>query len=193
MPYDWEPLMKEWNDLLLASPSALIDDETRRAGWLGFPGATEEQIVALEQRLGRGLPPSYREFLAYTNGWRTTGAFIDRIWGTEDVDWFRARNQEWIDAWTEGSSYYGEVTVSDAEYFVYGPEQDPVHMRNEYLKTALEVSEEGDEAILLLNPQITFDDEWEAWFFSNWSPGADRYRSFWDLMVAQYESAKRLR
>lgn len=43
-------------------------------------------------------------------------------------------------------------------------------------------------AILLLNPQvITSEGEWEAWFFSNWGPGADRYPSFWELMQEQYD------
>jgi HEAT repeat protein len=52
----------------------------------------------------------------------------------------------------------------------------------------LEVSDVGDSAIILLNPQVvTPEGEWEAWFFANWIPGAYRYRSFWELMQGQYE------
>jgi hypothetical protein len=28
--------------------------------------------------------------------------------------------------------------------------------------------------------------EWEAWYFAPWMPGANRYRSFWDLMDEGY-------
>ncbi|RJL33649.1 SMI1/KNR4 family protein [Bailinhaonella thermotolerans] len=38
--------------------------------WMGAPGASEEEIAALERRLGVSLPPSYRQFLAVSDGWR---------------------------------------------------------------------------------------------------------------------------
>ena len=72
---------------------------------------------------------------------------------------------------------------------VYGDHQDPARFRQEYLETALEISAEGDSAIYLLNPKVTSPEgEWEAWFFANWLPGASRYRSFWEMMVAEHES-----
>jgi hypothetical protein len=155
------------------------------SGWLGFTGASEKQLEQAEARLGVRLPPSYRSFLATTNGWRTTGTFIDRLWSAEEIDWFTVRNQDWIDAYTE----YGYSVVSDQEYFVYGRGQDSALFRTEYLKSALEISDVGDSAILLLNPQVVSPQgEWEAWFFANWLPGAARYRSFWDLMQAEYLS-----
>lgn len=189
MSYDWGSLLNQLNAALIASTESRIGESERAAAWLGFPGASEEQIVALERRLGTALPGSYREFLAFTNGWRTTGPFIDRIWGTEDVEWFSVRNQEWIDAY----QVPGEEPTPDDRYFVYGEGQDAaVTLRPQYLQTALEVSDVGDSAILLLNPQILFDGEWEAFFFANWHAGAVRYRSFWDLMVAEYESVRSL-
>ncbi len=50
------------------------DEKARRAGWLGFPPASEERIQALEERLGHRLPPSYRTFLTVSDGWRHAGA-----------------------------------------------------------------------------------------------------------------------
>lgn len=41
----------------------------RRIGLAGNPGAPENAIVVAELRLGRRLPPSYREFLAFSDGW----------------------------------------------------------------------------------------------------------------------------
>ena len=79
-------------------------------------------------------------------------------------------------------------SVPDARYFVYGVEQDPVLARWEYLEDALEISPVGDSAIYLLNPRVIFEDgEWEAWFFANWLPGANRYRSFWEMMLTEHE------
>jgi hypothetical protein len=44
--------------------------EPRRAiGLSGNPSAPESAIVITELRLGRKLPPSYREFLAFSDGW----------------------------------------------------------------------------------------------------------------------------
>ncbi len=58
----------------------------------------------------------------------------------------------------------------------------------------LEISDVGDSAIYLLNPQIvTADGEWQAWFFSNWNPGAVRHRSFQELMVAERNAFRYLR
>jgi SMI1/KNR4 family protein SUKH-1 len=41
----------------------------RRIGLAGNPGAPESAIVVAELRLGRKLPPSYRQFLAFSDGW----------------------------------------------------------------------------------------------------------------------------
>jgi cell wall assembly regulator SMI1 len=188
---DWDSFLRQWSRQIIDTGkyNHSLPPDVIASGWLGFPGATEEQLQEAESRLGVQLPPSYRQFLATTNGWRMTGTFIYRLWSTEEVDWFRTRNQDWIDAYTEA----GADPVPDSQYFVYGPEQDPIWMRPEYLPTMLEVSDTGQEAIYLLNPNIvTPEGEWEAWFFGNWLPGADRYRSFWDMMQAEYATFRRL-
>ncbi len=180
MQYDWRPFLEQYSrDLIAYKHPYGADqwpDEVIVSGWAGYAGATEDQIVALEARIGALLPPSYRQFLAVTNGWRDTGAFIYKLWSAEEVDWFRVRNKEWIDIWNSSG---------DDEF-------DPDHLRQQ-MKTALEISDTGDSAIMLLNPQvITPEGEWEAWFFSNWGAGADRYPSFWDLMHAQYKHVTRM-
>ncbi len=109
------------------------------------------------------------------------------------MDWFRARNQDWIDAWT--STMFSPIAaVPDEEYCVYGDKQDSTVIRMKYLETALEIGDVGDSAIYLLNPRvITPGGEWEAWSVANWLPGAARYRSSWDMMVAEYEAFLTLR
>ena len=77
---------------------------------------------------------------------------------------------------------------------MYGDAQDCSQLRVEYLATALAISTKRNSAIYVLNPQvITNDGEWEAWFFGDWLPGADRYRSFQDMMEAEYETFLELR
>jgi hypothetical protein len=193
-PFDWRPFLAACSAELLADPqvAASLPASVREAGWLGFDGASEAEIEAAEERLGTRLPPSYRAFLAASNGWRNVGGFIDRLWSSVDVDWFRARNRDWIDAYA-GPMGEGD-DLPDAAYFVYGPAQDPVRFRPRYLRTALEISDTGDSAILLLNPEVvTADGEWEAWFFANWLPGANRYRSFRELMEAERRNLAGLR
>ena len=121
-----------------------------------------------------------------SNGWRNSGGFIYRIWSTNEIAWFRERNQQWIDAYS--APHNNLPTIPDRDYYVYGKDQDPVTLRVEYLQTALEISDVGDSAIYLLNPQVvTEEGEWEAWFFANWLPGAARYRSFQEMMEAEYQ------
>jgi hypothetical protein len=71
---------------------------------LGFPGAAEAELLVAKARLGCPLPPSYREFLKCTNGLRQPLEFVpvrgDDFWSVQEIDWFRVRNQEWINAWT---------------------------------------------------------------------------------------------
>jgi len=187
---DWRPFLETWSrELIEAGAASDLPTEVVDSGWLGFPGATDEQLSLAEGRLGTELPPSYREFLAVSNGWRLTGNFIWRMWSTEEIDWFRVRNAEWVDAYVDPVSGLGELSLTDEEYLVYGEMQDSVRFRVEYLESALEVSDIGDSAIFLLNPKVvTPDGEWEAWFFGNWLPGANRYRSFAALMEAEYQS-----
>jgi hypothetical protein len=180
---------------VLAAPdlAAELPPEGIASGWLGYPGASETAITAAEARLGARLPPSYRAFLTVSNGWPRLTHFIDRLWSTDEIEWFRVRNQQWIDAYADPEGYGGPPR-SEAAHLVYGAAQDPASFRTTYLQDCLEISDEGDSAILLLNPQVvTPQGEWEAWFFANWLPGARRYRSFRELMQGEYAGFLELR
>ncbi len=176
MEFNWLEFLKQFSKELLADGKirATLAPEVIASQWLGFNGALDEDIHQLESRLKTILPPSYRQFLKITNGWRNSGAFIYRLWSTRQA----------YNLWP----FKAVPSVPDAVYFVYDEKQDSAVFRTEYLKTALEISEPGDAAIYLLNPEvITPDGEWEAWFFANWLPGARRYRSFLELMQAERE------
>src|SRR5690606_3968544 len=50
------------------------------------------------------------------------------------------------------------------------------------LASTLQLSDKGDAAILLLQPErVGPDGEWEAWFMASWIPGAYRFPSFWEM------------
>ncbi|HEY9834280.1 MAG TPA: SMI1/KNR4 family protein [Stenomitos sp.] len=207
--FNWESFLRQWSRELLESITDNLEklpSEVIESKWLGYPGATEKQIARAEARLGMALPPSYREFLKVTNGWRQTTPFIYRLWSTEDIEWFSVRHQDWINAFVErygnsslnldlsGNGRLVTPSIPDADYLIYGDEQDCSKLRVEYLHKVLEISDIGESTVYLLNPQVmTEDGEWEAWFFGDWLPGADRYRSFQDMMLAEYENFLELR
>src|SRR4051812_30361669 len=187
--FDWRGLLAQWSRALLGVPelAAGLPPDAVASGWLGLPGATAAQLAAIEARLGTTLPPSYRAFLGVSNGWRKLGYFIERVWSADEIEWFRVRHQDWIDAYQDPESY-GGPPLTEGAHQVYGDAQDPAYFRAEYLQDTLEISDVGDSAILLLNPAVvTPEGEWEAWFFANWLPGARRYRSFRELMQAEYQ------
>ncbi|MEM9903726.1 MAG: SMI1/KNR4 family protein [Cyanobacteria bacterium P01_D01_bin.44] len=209
--FDWESFLRQWSRDFIDSDTEVaqqLPDEVRKSGWLGYPGATEADISRTEARLGVRLPPSYRAFIKVTNGWRQTTPFIYEIWSIKEIEWFAARHSNWINQFKE-LPLASERTVlsqngfdrpppypivSDQDYFVYGDRQDPSKIRIDYLETALEISNRGESAVYLLNPEVISEDgEWEAWFFGDWLPGADRYRSFQDMMQAEYQNFLELR
>ncbi|MEM9003314.1 MAG: SMI1/KNR4 family protein [Cyanobacteria bacterium P01_F01_bin.86] len=209
--FDWERFLRQWSEDLISTVTkshGQLPPEVHQSGWWGYPGATEAQIQAAEVRLGITLPPSYREFFKVTNGWRQTTPFINHICSLEEIEWFADTYPEWVNAFSSPhdanvlnfsdheTSQNGAIafSVSNEEYFIYGAEQDCSKFRLEYLPTALAISEKGDDVIYLLNPQVINDQgEWEAWFLGDWLPGADRYRSFSEMMQAEYANFLELR
>lgn len=187
----WRHFLDDWSHEtlgILARTSAFymtpMGREVLKRGTLAEPAASPGAIAALEARLGRPLPPSYKAFLQASAGWSQVGMDAEdgRLWPPERVRWFREQEPEWLAVWTKG--FYPDP--DDAHYFVYGEHQDPAQMRSRYLFSALAISAGIDSAIYLLNPRVTTPrGEWEAWFFGSKLPGAYRYRSFQALMMAE--------
>ncbi|NEQ99798.1 MAG: SMI1/KNR4 family protein [Cyanothece sp. SIO2G6] len=157
-----------------------LEQEIIDSGWLGLEGALEREIVATEELLEINLPPSYRNFLRVTNGWNTENPELIHLYSVQEVCWFRDQHQDWIDIWVNSEAILDRIP--DAEYFVYGKDQEPSQIREDYLQTALKISTVYDGDVVLLNPQIIVDGEWEAWIFSNSSCGAHRYESFSNML-----------
>ena len=179
-------LLSEISQLQIAGDRLAISEVKIASGWLGEPGATEAEIASAEQRLGVRLPPSYRAFLADTNGFDHLGPFIYRLYNASEIDWFRVRNQDWIEAYQSGDDISPEEHLANPD--------DCVRFRAAYLSSCLQISEEGDSAVVLLNPEVVnHEGEWETWFFANWRPGAERFPSFRAYVESELESIKDLR
>lgn len=185
--FDWKSRIREWSpkriELLVEEEQCERWQKFLESGWLGSTGATEEQIVAAEARLGVTFPPSYRQFLTISNGLHSpsNNGFDFEFYPTEEVDWYVLTAPELVDKIIE---IFLEP-VTDEEYLVYSSEiLYDLKFRSEYLQTALQISCEDNGIVFLLNPQIILQSgEWEAWC-CNFSTafGIFRYRSFAEMM-----------
>jgi len=155
--------------------------------YLGFPGATKEEILQAEKRLGCSLPPSYKDFLRNSNGFKQLNHFVWDIYPVQKIDWFGNLDPDFVK-----TTLKDPIKIKDENYFVYGKEQDPMYVRYEYCQHSLALSAWGDVAIVLLNPEVRFQEEWEAWMYASWIPGANRYRSFEELMIEEYQNFWRI-
>jgi hypothetical protein len=144
---------------------ALIPREQRVGRWLGFAGASEAELAAVEGRLGRALPPSYRSFLEASNGW---GRFGDQLWAgmrsTRDLCWCRDNDEAVAacqQAGGQASALYGRCLL-----LTYGEK-----LTDEYW---------------LLDPgDVSAEGEWAAyqWPYRTWGRAEQRYASFAGLAV----------
>lgn len=179
--FGWKPFLEVFSEAIVAKEdSSEVKQMMETTGWLGYPAASEYEIAAAEERLGRRLPPSFREFLKVSNGWPILeGSVTMRLRPVSELAWFREEEAEYVQIWTEDTT----DDISDTEYAVYGAAQDCVMMRREYLHHVLQISDIEDSDVILLNPLTqTMDGEWEAWRFGSKLPGAYRYTTFRELI-----------
>jgi hypothetical protein len=170
---EWRAYLSGYSDDVLgvADEDELTDvsEAQRTARWLGYDGATPEQLAALEQRLGTALPPSYRSFLAVSDGWLNISTFMWTMRTTGEVDWLRDADPELWD-----------ILGQD--------EASPIAGR------ALLVSGQGDGQYWLLDPgDVAADGEWAAYIWASWYPGlGERHDSFAALVDAERASFEEL-
>ncbi|MEX3105987.1 SMI1/KNR4 family protein [Streptomyces sp. ST1015] len=168
--YDWRPFLSRWSE-----EWADASDEPspqRDARWLGFAGASEERISALEERLRCRLPPSYRDFLAVSDGWLHAGCFVWRLAGVDEVG-------PYSDDAGLGEIYRGELDEhsTPAEVLEAG-----------MWGRALQLEAESDLTKVLLDPgDVGPDGEWACYDYASWrGDGPVRYGSFAGFMEAMY-------
>ncbi|MFE2278146.1 SMI1/KNR4 family protein [Streptomyces sp. NPDC059454] len=183
-PFDWRSfLLKwsgEWADSLPDGEARGEEDEaSRQARWLGFPPASEERIAAMEERLGRRMPPSYRKFLEVSDGWRHAGGFVSLLAGTADAHW---HNDE-----SGLAVVFEEYLDEDA-----GPEE---RREADIWRRGLQLDVESDATYVLMDPEeVDEDGEWAVYTWASWradSPGRHAsFRSFMRDMFREFHSLR---
>ncbi|MGW0801561.1 SMI1/KNR4 family protein [Nonomuraea sp. NPDC002799] len=159
----WKPFLQRWSEeWRIANP----DEEPDGDPWLGGPAATEDEVRALEARLGCALPPSFREFLLVTNGWRHAGNFVWSLRGTEELGWLADLEPFWADAYADWEE----------------EETEPAAARS------LLISLEADAGVVYLDPgDVDEHGEWAAYDVFSWTAaGPDRHGSFYEKMYDFY-------
>ncbi|MET9429354.1 SMI1/KNR4 family protein [Streptomyces sp. NPDC003036] len=178
--FNWHEFLGRWQEEWVPPEDADEDDGEGEDGGgeqtpvrLGRPGADEAAIAAAEERLGRRLPPSYREFLAVSDGWQVDQtAAIYQLGGTADIDWFRD---------PYGMTPLYEQNLGD------NPREEEVLLAGMW-RRALRLETDSDMSYALLDPEDTDQDgEWALYVYKGWSGELpDRYPSFRAYMEAMY-------
>ncbi|MEZ7002249.1 SMI1/KNR4 family protein [Streptomyces sp. AD55] len=164
--FDWRSYLLRWSEEWVDSRA---DEEERPEGrWLGFPGASEERIVAMEKRLGRRMPPSYRAFLKVSDGWWRAGGFVWLLAGTADAHWHD-------DAYGFASKF-AQYLDEDA-----GPGE---RREAEIWRTGLRLDVESDAVHVLMDPEDADEDgEWAVYTWAGWRAAPPvRYANFLEFM-----------
>ncbi|WP_405610082.1 SMI1/KNR4 family protein [Streptomyces sp. NBC_01508] len=185
--FDWRPFLLRWSGEWSDWSDSRSDDETRSEGdeaarqgrWLGFPPASEERIVAMEKRLGRQMPPSYRQFLKVSDGWQHAGGFVWLLAGTTDARWHD--NESGL------ADMFEEDLDEDA-----GPDE---RRDAEIWRRGLQLEVESDATYVLMDPEdVDEDGEWAVYTWAGWRAAPpERYANFAEFMRDMHREFHSLR
>lgn len=191
--HDWRRFLEQYSEELVATDIAtiVIPPEVRESRWMGFAPATPAAIQEAEQRLGRKLPVSLRNFYSVTNGWRATGFFIWDILPVEKIGWLSDHD----------SHLYHLVCEVELTPGPFKKDPDGSRLR-EYrheqgtrVKRSLVITSRGDAAYWLLDPDLKpHDGEWPGGRWASWNPAMNwTASSFEDLMKQEFKSFREVR
>lgn len=196
---DWERFLTCWEERML-------QERTKQKDAMNIPLTSLvardseaytkniEALDATEKRLNLKLPASYRHFAALTGGYWFDDGEGDQYLSTKSppshflpvsaIDLFKDIDKVNWPVWDKNRV---PGRRSNEVYYRYdsfdGGKQDPAQFRDEHLDYLVKIGEFRGGAVVLLNPkEVTSDGEYEVWFIAPYIAGADRYRSFAELM-----------
>ncbi|MFG2511271.1 SMI1/KNR4 family protein [Streptomyces sp. NPDC048584] len=174
---DWQQFLRRWQEEWVPGEDDVEDlsegGVTLADLALAAAPATEAQVAAAEERLGVRLPPSYRRFLAASNGWRLDEGSVHRLGAAHEIDWFG-------DPFDMTPLYEQGLTGRSTE--------EEVLLAGMW-RRALRLETDSDMSYALLDPGDTNEDgEWALYVYKGWSGELpDRYPSFGAYMQRMYE------
>ncbi|MGW4020974.1 SMI1/KNR4 family protein [Streptomyces sp. NPDC005009] len=175
--FDWQQFLRRWQEEWVPDEDDMEDltegGMTLADLALAAPPAAEEEIAAAEERLGVRLPPSYRRFLAASNGWRLDGGSVHRLGAAHEIDWFG-------DPFGMTPAYQEGLTERSTEQEV---------LLAGMWRRALQLETDSDMSYALLDPGDAGEDgEWALYVYKGWSgEHPDRYPSFGAYMRRMYQ------
>ncbi|MEZ5378330.1 MAG: SMI1/KNR4 family protein [Acidimicrobiales bacterium] len=180
-----------------------VPQRVRETGHLTVAGATDPQIAALEARLGVTLPPSYRAFLAETNGAfgiSDGDSFTGRpayLLSTDDVAWTRDYDPWYLDLLvTEAvDPSVGDDGVSMFERCEFSPPPPEASyllgeqgVKDGHAVYCLTIGDWGQAGQIVLNPlNIDAAGEWQVLHLDVMGP--NQYPDFESWFIGQVEEA----
>jgi len=140
---------------------------------LGYPGCSDEQIAAAEERLHVRFPVSLREFYSISNGWRDINSFVYAVLPIEKIDYLPVVEPELAQIISDTQEIPG-----DPEYFA---EQVSQVIRSIVLST------EGDATTTLIDPQSDLGNgEWNVGAWASWHPAMEwADMDWWSYLKSQ--------
>jgi hypothetical protein len=189
--YSREFLSFDWSDTIRhhSTRGAVISEQARRAGWMGFEPASEAAISAAEDRLGRRLPPSLRTFYEVSNGWGMVGPFVFDVLPVEKIGWLKDVKPNLYEI------------ACDIEGRRKGRPYDDARRQQHWLdqgtrvKRSVAISSWGDAAMWLLDPGgQAHTADWPGGSWASWGLGMDwTSESFAALMRDEMASNRYLK
>jgi hypothetical protein len=170
----WKQLLQKLSEAAIKEDDGrFFEQDIRQSGWLGYQGATKEEISQTEERLGVTLPADFKEFLATTNGLRHVSVTSGVLLPVAEIDYLK--NVE--------KPYIFDLLLN------YPPQEgEEEETYREKLHNAILISQYPDEQQVWLVPEDRAKTHWQTWFFAPWAPGYTRFPGFRHYMEDQLQS-----
>jgi hypothetical protein len=176
----WSDLLRRWSGEAITHADATglaVTPQMRASGWIGAPPALATEIAAAQERLGRSLPRSYRDFLLVSNGWPMLSYDFEQLRPVTAIGWV---------ADVDPGLYSAVCANLGYDWPLDGDDGPPLMNRAVLLST-------GPDNFLFDTKKVELDGEWDTVCWASRYPGAgDRRASFRDGMEAHYASFVRL-
>lgn len=202
----WESLLERWERALQVAESQPPGSGEGEPTPFRRAGAGEADVEALERRLGRRLPPSYRSFLSVTDGFRAAGWGAAEPFESDRYDGLlpaaAVTTLAWADpvtvlSWAVPDASSGRSLFEPEDVIAFlslDEETRYEHPPLGHLIHAIAASGPQQHGNVVLDPLVVdAAGEWEAWRWDG--DGCTRFASFGDLaeqlvVEAEQETAR---